>query len=223
MIVRLQYVLLPLQIRTDRPSDITDRNREDTLPARAFRSRVAPAAGQGVLGARGGGVGIVGEASDVVGVEGGVDDVLDRDARVVRPAIELIGPGWPGHPSPLVRGRGDDVVFLPVVQVPGFPIAADAVILRTGSNALSVAASASAHDEDLLGAPELVDGLASEEGVHGVDEGDFVDAGEGEEETAFEVGPDIARRLEIVAVHEDIVGGDVGFHCFKHNLAEDPA
>lgn len=221
MIVRLQDEVLALQGRTDRPSDIADRDREDALPARALGSRVAPAAGQGVLGAGGGGVGIVGVARHVVGVEGGVDDVRDRDAWVVGAGVELVRPRRRGHPSPLVRGRGHDVVFLPVVEIPRFPVPTDAVILRTGSDALSIATGASAHDEDFLRAPELVDGLTGEKGIHRVDESNLVDAGEGEEEAAFKIGTDIARGFKIVAVHEEVIRGDIGFHRFENDLTQD--
>ncbi len=122
-------------------------------------------------------------------------------------------------------GRGgDDIVLLPIVEIPRFAVAADALVLRSVANdAVCIAARATAHDEDLLRPVELVDGLADEEGVHGVDEFDLVHAAKVEEQAAFEVGADVSGVVEGVAVHEDVVGRGEPFHRFEDDGSEYPA
>lgn len=133
---------------------------------------------------------------------------------------ELISTHWRTHPSIARSAQLEPLRLLPPVQIPSFPIATDAALLRPGADALVVAAGAPAHDEDLLGAPEGVDGLAEEHGVHLLDDGDFVNAAEVEEEAILEVGADVAGGLEGVAVHEDVVGADEAFHGLLDDLAE---
>lgn len=122
-------------------------------------------------------------------------------------------------------GRGGGaIVLLPIVEIPRFAVAADALVLRSVANdAVCIAARATAHDEDLLRPVELVDRLAEEEGVHGIDEFDLVHATKVEEEAAFEIGADVSRVLEGVAVHEDVVGRYEPFHRFEDDGSEDPA
>lgn len=121
------------------------------------------------------------------------------------------------------RGGGD-IVLLPIVEIPRFAVPADALVLRSvADDTVRVAASAPAHDENLLRPVKLIDRLADEEGVHGVDEFDLVHAAKVEEHAAFEIGADVSGALEVVAVHEDVVGRCEAFHRFEEDGSEYPA
>ena len=162
------------------------------------------------------------KTSPIIGIQRRIDDILHRHTRIIR-SSQLLRARRHGNPVPLMRRWGDNIVFLPVIQIPCFPTSTHHRFLRSAADTLPIAAGPSAHDEDFLSAVQLVHGLADQESVHGVDESDFVDAGEVQEETTFQVGADVAGAFEVVAMHEHVVCGDVAFHCFEDDGAEDAA
>lgn len=157
---------------------------------------------------------------DVVGCNGDGIGVTYGNGHAGKVALtELIGAHGRARPPVAVLAQSDSVGLLPPVQVPRLAVEADANFLGAGADALVVATRAAAHDEDFLGAPEGVDGLAEEHGVHLLDDGDLVDAAKVEEEAVLEVGADVARVFEGVAVHENVIGADEAFHSFEHDVA----
>ena len=110
-----------------------------------------------------------------------------------------------------MRRKGDDVVFLPVVQEPGFPIDAEHRVCRARAKGV-ISTGGAAHDEDFLGAPELVDGLRNEEIVDRVGDGVFVNASKVNEKSALEIAPDVTHVVVVVAVHQGVVSGNEVLH-----------
>ena len=113
--VRLQQPLFPLQVTAHRPADVAHGNRERPFPRGALGAWVAPSVADGGLSTLGGRIGAVVVSGYVVGVEGGGDYVLDLDAGVVGAVFaDLVGAWGRGDPAPLMGGRRDYVIFLPV-------------------------------------------------------------------------------------------------------------
>lgn len=149
MTVWLEDILLQFEVRINRTTNIANRHGEDTLPSSSLRAGIRPSIGDSILGTLTRSVGVVIVTSGVVGIQRRVDDVLHRDSAVIA-LVKLVGTRWRRDPSPLMRCGGDDIVLLPVVQVPGLAVTANRCFLGTGANTLVVAACAAAHDEDLL-------------------------------------------------------------------------
>lgn len=98
-----------------------------------------------------------------------------------------------------MRSGRDHVVLLPVVQVPGLAVAAHDCFLGAGANTLVIAAGTAAHNEDLLGAVELVDRGADEHVSHGIGDGILVDALVLQKCTAGDVGADVSVAVALAA------------------------
>lgn len=99
---------------------------------------------------------------------------------------------------------GNNVVLLPVVQIPGLAITANSSFLWSRSNALVVAAGTTPHDEDLLCAVQLVDGGTNQHVGHGVGDCILIDPRVGEEGPTREVAADIGVAIRLAA-HQLVV------------------
>lgn len=219
MTIRLQDILLILIIRIDSSTDITNRYGKHTLPSSTLRTRTGPRIGNGILGAGLRRVGIIIVSSNIVRIKRGIDDILHRDTAVLIRA-QLVRAGGTSNPPPLMRGRRDNIILLPIVQVPGLPVTANDCFLRPRADALVIVAGAAAHDEDLLLAVERVYGCADEHAGHGVGDGVFVNAWKVEEGTVGDVAADIGVAVGFTG-HQLIVGCREGFEGVDDDRAQD--
>ena len=100
-----------------------------------------------------------------------------------------------------MAGGRNNIIFLPVVEIPRLVITTDRCCLRSRSNSLIVAAGTSAKDEDLLGSPKGVDGLPNEQIAHCVDDAVLIDTWKIDKQATVSVSTDVPCVIIIPSGH----------------------